>query len=803
MYYCYRHERDLMTHSDLRMIWCICLLTVMLAAYGLDDAKEAFTASAARRAALLATVRTKDTVRDAAKTKGPVLTIVADGQPMATIVCVDDRPANAPRYFLSEMVAAKMLQEWVKLMSGAELPLAKAPAAEGINIYVGKAALDAGLKLADITSKSNEGLRVKCDGRQIFIAGQTHETTIRAVGRFLEEEFGCRYLADAPWGKHYPEKRTLTVLTREFSERPGFQYRRIWGPEGAFVGMPWKYWNGEGGIGTPMAHSWGFLSKDDFEKHPEWFRLDENGKRIPGPWYNLGHPEVRKRFLEWAVNASDNGKKGLSFSPPDDYREDFPPEAKQYDNPSIIDPTSGRVSMTDRFLGIVNEAATELYKLNPTAIHGFYAYSDYSYPPTKPELQKLSPNLCIWIAPIRFSRYHPLGHPNSPSIQELTKTIDGWSRCASMLGFRGYNHNLADMQAPYSKITIWAHDLPYLHQRGFIGASLETPNDWELYGPHTYLSIRLAYDPRLDPWEIMADYWDKAYGPAAEVMEQYWMEIDTTYVNLRTESGSIHALPNVYTPERLQLLDGYLTKAEQLVTGRKGDEARVRIARRGLVRTQYWRKWYDAMNQGDVDGANVVFIEWHKALDESIKRGDVNIYARFYLDRFVGRIMWPAWEMLHPKGGRQGKMLAVLPDEWKYMRQQELEKADVKANPAEAMYDDAAWPTVKTFTNTLSGQGYPQYLGEMWYRMTITTPKAAGKLLLHFVKADRYLTVYVDGKQVNKDELDAARGATIDVTNLLKPGATQQLTVKLRSPLMYDIALGGILAPVYLIEQAE
>jgi hypothetical protein len=75
--------------------------------------------------------------------------------------------------------------------------------------------------------------------------------------------------------------------------------------------------------------------------------------------------------------------------------------------------SSGMVSMTDRFMGIVNEAATEIYKQGQDSIVGFYAYSDYTMPPTKPELDKLSPNICVWIAPIRYSRYHTLGHPNS------------------------------------------------------------------------------------------------------------------------------------------------------------------------------------------------------------------------------------------------------------------------------------------------------------------------------------------------------------------------------------------------------
>ena len=116
-----------------------------------------------------------------------------------------------------------------------------------------------------------------------------------------------------------------------------------------------------------------------------------------------------------------------------------------------------------------------------------------------------------------------------------------------------------------AKITTWSHDLPYLHGLGCVGISLESFNTWELYAPHLYLSIRLSYDPRQDPWEIMADYWDKAYGPAAETMAKYWMAVDAAFVNLKTETGSTHALHHVYTPERLRTLDGWVRDAEKLV----------------------------------------------------------------------------------------------------------------------------------------------------------------------------------------------------------------------------------------------
>lgn len=792
-----------MVHSECRRCVLAVCAAVTLAGSVAGQAAETneFTASPERRAELLAKVRGRDRAFAEAKAKGPAVTIVRDGQPAATVVAGADAKQ-----------AAEILQEWIRLMSGATLPISDKPANGQVAIYVGRAAQDAGLNVADIPSPTREGVRIRCDGRNVLIGSQADAALLRAVGRFLEEEFGCRYLDYTACGKVYPELKTLTVLKREFSEAPATQYRTVWGAEGAFGTYggpkgPWRWWNGEGGQGVPMSHSWGgVVSEKDFERHPEWFRMDENGKRVKGPWPNLGNPEVRKKFIEWAVATSSNGQKAVSFSPPDDHREDFSPEAKKYDNPAAIDPTSGRVSMTDRFMGIVNEAAKELLRLNPKAPpSGFYAYSDYTLPPTRPELQKLSPNICVWIAPIRYTRFHPIGHPCSPSAQDLKRAIDGWSGCAASMGLRTYNYNLADLQVPFSKISTWSHDLPYLYKRGFIGVNFESFDEWEIYGPHTYLQMRLAYDPRLDPWEIMADYWDKSYGPAAEAMEKYWIEVDAAFINLRTDTGSTHSHHRVYTPERLKLLESYLAEAERLVKGRKTLEDRVALARRGLTRAQYWRMWYDAVNRGDIDGASAVFDKWASFVNDSIKMGHANIYANTYLQRFIGNNTWSAWLHLHPKdtNAAPAKVLAVLPDEWKTATRDEIDKAGAKGNPYDVAFDDSAWKTIRTFTDTRNAQGLPEYFGEMWYRVTYKAPKSSPNLLLHFQKADRKVKVYINGKQANAEEAEAFRGVGIDISGHLKPGEENQITVMVRHIPLPEMYLGGLVGPVYLLEKGR
>ncbi len=810
--------------------------------------KDPYTAVPAYRAYVLKQVREQDIARAAAKAKNPGVMIIDNGKPLATIV-IDPAPeqpappapapgakAAAPKPIVApDMRAALILQDWVKLMSGATLPITDKAPGSGPIIYVGSSALKAGLDLSSVKFETGEGFRVKADGKNVYIGAGDPETAVRAVARFLEVEYGCRFFTNLDWGKTYPKgQTTLTVMTQDFAEKPSIINRQIWGANGAFRHAYWSLWNGSGGDPIPSSHSWHFIPDEEYDKHPEYFRLDENGKRIKGPWPNLGNPDVRKRFIEWALRESENGSKNLSMSPPDDHRFDYSPESQKYDNPAVIDPSSGLVSMTDRFMGIVNEAAKAIYEKNTKARLGFYAYSDYTLPPTNPALDKLSPNIMVNIAPIRFSRYHPIGHPNSESTQALRDIIEGWVKRATMLGYRTYNYNLAEVMTPYSKISTWSHDLPYLQKRHFISYNFESFDCWELSAPHLYLSIRLAYDPSQDPWLIMADFYDKFYGPAAEPMEKYWMTIDSAWINLHTEAGSIHALGDVYTHQRIKELDGYITEAESLVKNAGSPEyvTRVNLAKRGLQRAKYWRSWYDALIAGNSVEAQKIYDEWFKVVEETYAARNGNDYERAYLRRFVGGVTATAYASVRPrevdktaapvtppavkgkpapkpgpvyKDLQPRECIAVLPDEWKYTTQEALDKAGIKTDVFVPGFYDAAWKPVKTYTNTLNGQGFPEYLGVMWYRTTFKAPaNATGKLWLHFVKADRKVTLYINGNQIGEPEQEAFKGITIELPpGALKPGEENQITVKVNHIPLPELYLGGIVAPIHLLKETK
>ena len=74
----------------------------------------------------------------------------------------------------------------------------------------------------------------------------------------------------------------------------------------------------------------------------------------------------------------------------------------------------------------------------------------YTQPPTVK--RALATNLCAMIAPIRYCRLHPVGHPGCASREQQVAMTDGWAAVASRLGYYNYMYNLADGTLPMFKV---------------------------------------------------------------------------------------------------------------------------------------------------------------------------------------------------------------------------------------------------------------------------------------------------------------------------------------------------------------
>lgn len=746
------------------------------------------------------------------------LDLVQDGKP--NIVIVAARPPASPEAATGprgrkkptagpendDIAAARLLADWIRKITDAEVPVTDSPAPGVPAIYVGQAACAAGLKLEDIQSPTREGVRILADDQRVLLAGQSAPATLKAVCRFLEE-LGCRYFMDGPLGEVFPRTNTLSVGRLTITEKPGLLFRNPKGP--TWNGGLWKAWNGAGGEAISHQHAWGgYVSAALFKDHPEFFAMGPDGQRKAGRWLCTSNDELRRYFAERVIAAIRAGTKNPSLSPTDGRGYCQCAACKAQDDPKRLEPSSGAVSVSSRYVDFFDDVARRVAVACPDSVLSFYCYADYTQPPAR--TRPLSPNLCAVIAPIRYCRLHEIGHAGCPSREQQLSMVEGWAALASRLGYYNYMYNLADGTLPFFKFTACQKEFRYLKQKGLCMMTLEVLSNWHIYGPQIYLSLRLAYNPDADANALMDDYWLKFYGPkAAPFMKEYWMGLDAETSRLASHAGSFFGLQQIYTPEFLKRCGDLLAKAAEAARGQPRYAERVALHTEGWRSALEYRKVCAAMNRGDFSQAEAAYDRMLGRLRGLAEKGWANReYATAYLERFLGKAVQAGAAAVAPPN----RLLQVLPDRWRFAFDERNQGVDLGWQAAG--FDDAAWPWVSTLDKTLDAQGYDRNTF-LWYRTQFRVPEKHGPLTLLFSEVDGVPEVFVNGAKaetaparLTKTAEPAAAGTRLkarvpfeaDITSLVRPGEN---TVALRvdHTQITDLALGGILRPVLLIEK--
>jgi hypothetical protein len=728
------------------------------------------------------------------------LDLVTGGKPRATIIITPEaQPAraraakNQPKRIgtAGDAMAAQVLAEWIKKITGADIPIATEAPKDSTPIYVGVAAIKVGLKLDDMDSPTHEGLRVFCDGQRILLAGQDDRATVKAACQLLEE-IGCRYLMDSPLGEVYPHAATLSLKDMDLRAKPGLAIREIWGSSWTGNDL-WKIWNGAGGARYPIGHAWGaYIDKKLFDTHPEYFAL-KNGQRKKGDWYCTSNAELRKIFADGVIAALDrNGGGGASISPPDGTGYCECDQCRAQDDPKSIEPSSGRVAVTDRYADFFNDVARRVAVKYPDAKLSFYCYADYTQAPTRG--LKLSPNLVAWIAPLRYCRLHAIGNPLCPSRVQLQEMIDDWSKASHAIAYRTYNYNLAECLVPFSMMSVWRHDIPYLKEHGVIGINLETLASWQIYGPHLYLSLRLAYDPAANADALFDDYASKFYGPAAgPLMKRYWLDIDNAFANLRVHAGSFYSVHNVYTPQFLAHCRDLIDQATAAAKSDPTYAARVAMHAEGFKNAEQYIQLRAALNAGDPQKAVAIYNDLLARTEAQTAARYGNHYTPDYLKRFIGKQVLPtAAETAAPN-----RLVQVLPDQWRLSYDEQNKGLDLGyANPD---FDDASWKSVATFSDTLDAQGLPDRKTILWYRTALDVPAMKGNPALFFIDVDGQTTLYVNGKESGQS---TKKRTPFELETPALHQGRNTIALRVDHSAISELFLGGIIRPIYLIEKS-
>ncbi|MFN2266919.1 MAG: DUF4838 domain-containing protein, partial [Desulfonatronovibrio sp.] len=288
------------------------------------------------------------------------------------------------------------------------------------------------------------------------------------------------------------------------------------------------------------------------EKHPEYYALDKNGKRVTD-YRGSGHvcfssEGFFKETVKFARFIYDEyNQPHVSLWPQDGFRHCQCEDCK-------------KLSSSDLVFGFVDRVARELYKTHPDRIVSCGAYTSYMYPPSN--VEKFTPNVYVLI-----------GGGGRPSLDdpikwnEYKERVEAWKKKLSKGNLMRFNNNRyhvwgENILFPIIHPRNMAKDLKYLNGYcvGEANEMSQSGGRWAAPGVDhltVYVNARFLWDADQDIEIVLAEYYEKFYGPAAKEMKEAFDFAEAKY-GRRTRStrrkGKLDP-QGVSLPVRIKLLE--------------------------------------------------------------------------------------------------------------------------------------------------------------------------------------------------------------------------------------------------------
>ncbi len=455
----------------------------------------------------------------------PAPTSAADAARPAQLLLAESGNAQLPIVVAdgaseSTQAVARELADYLRRITGATFDVEIGDGSRGIIVGTLAEFPDAALQQDLEIRNGRDGveafvIRTEAERQRLRLIGGTDPGTSHAVFRFLES-LGCRWFFPSPVWEVVPSSPTLAVAIDE-ADRPKILSRRIWWGYGFFdrregrCQADYEAWARHNRMAQSRriwcGHAWQTIIHDHqaaFDAHPEYLALVKDERR--GPQFCVSHPAVRQIATAWALDQLRRRPEldMVSMETSDGLNHCECPDCRQLG------------SVSQRVFGLANEVARAVAREFPGKMVGLYAYSDHCEPPSFP----LEDNVYVQ-STAGFIR----GRYTFDELMEL------WPKRCRNMGFY-----------EYFSVWLWDFDMPpggrganvdLIRQRirryaelGATSLDCESGNNWGLHGRGYYVANRLMWNPDVDVDALLTDFYQQAFGPAAEVMRRYYERLD-------------------------------------------------------------------------------------------------------------------------------------------------------------------------------------------------------------------------------------------------------------------------------------
>lgn len=474
----------------------------------------------------------KDKWLNSLKPKGKAISVLtlADGGQSNYSIVIRRKPTT------QDEKAAGELQQWLKEMSGAKLPIVKGLKHvhdESKVISIGRTRMLQRAELPEAKEDlADEGYGVAVQGQTLYLWGGRTRGVINAVFALLEEDLGCRWYTNACI--NISSRPTLTFAPVRRTYRPALKLRDPY----YFVAFDgtWSLRNGTNAPGAKVPDAWGgymeyckgdstdhtsmfvhtfhhLLPPSEYhEEHPEYFMLDADGKRNAHQLCTT-HPDVvrivtesTKRFLRDNPNS-----RIISVSKMDGGRIScLCPTCKALDDAEGTNMAA--------LLHLVNRVADAIKDDFPHVTVSTLAYLETVKPPrTMRPRDNVAIRLCsddvgAWLRPFEPSE-----------VCEFGDLVKAWSAVHDRIHIWHYTVNFSHYLAPMPNMENIAEDIRFLVDNHT--ESIMTQGAFQSVGERDWLRswviAKLMWDPSRDLDALMHDFIYGYFGRAARAIAQY------------------------------------------------------------------------------------------------------------------------------------------------------------------------------------------------------------------------------------------------------------------------------------------
>lgn len=508
------------------------------------------------------------------------ITVARAGRAPAKIV-VAEHAGESTRYAASE------LQRFLGEITGATFEIIpdSAPVGES-EIIVGNnrhlTALGIDISLEGL---GEEGYILKTVGKHLVIVGGEPRGTLYGVYGLLEDHLGCRWFT--PTISRIPKKTDLVLPALDERKVPVLEYREPytydcfdgdWAARNRANGNTMRLEPRHGGKVTyfGFVHTFNALVPPEqyFDTHPEYFSLVK-GQRLKDHTQLCCTNEdvvqlVIQKVREWMRDHPEAKVFSVSQNDWFNYCECERCTALAEQEESQMGPV----------LYLVNRVAEVTAKEFPDKIVDTLAYL---YTRKPPKHMKPLPNVVIRLCSIECCFSHSFEQCDSEDNRRFVEDVVNWGKVGCRLWVWDYVTSFHSYFVPFPNLHVRADNIRFLVRNGVTGIFeqdvYQTPNG-ELSPLSGYLNAKLLWDPSHDPNEIIQEFLEGVYGPAAKPINQYIAMLRDKVVreNIHMKIW-IDADAPFLTPKILSRADRLWNKAEKRVMHDPELLERVQIAR--------------------------------------------------------------------------------------------------------------------------------------------------------------------------------------------------------------------------------